>query len=301
MIRLVAPGRLCLLDSLALFAPPTRGTLQLNARPLFGDPLNETLRLDTDVGILGIEFHSRRRNRMTGKIVSVRDDVVEVRVAQSFGNCPQYIQAREYEFTSAIGSVREALPVERLTELGTAEQAIISQADNFYIASQFSEDQTQVSHGIDVSHRGGKPGFVRMDNPQTLTWPDFVGNFHFNTLGNILLQPRVGLLFIDFNSQDLLYLTGSAEIIWDGEGASGFHGGATPAAVFDARSPSGWLEHYPYSGASTSIRQALNRRDPGKKWRPWLLLGLRGIATGDYEVTQVEQESATIASFLLRA
>ena len=64
-----------------------------------------------------------------------------------------------------------------------------------------------MTHGVDVSHRGGKPGFVRIDDDKTLTFPDFSGNYHFNTMGNILLNPLAGLLFIDFEQGDLLYLT----------------------------------------------------------------------------------------------
>jgi hypothetical protein len=57
---------------------------------------------------------------------------------------------------------------------------------------------------------------VRIDNPQSLTIPDFSGNFHFSTLGNLELNPHAGLLFIDFDRGDLLYLTGTATVIWDG-------------------------------------------------------------------------------------
>ena len=273
-------------------------TLKLNARPIYGDPLHDNLVPDSDVGMLGIEFHSRRRNRLAGKVVTVGNGAIEIRVVQSFGNCPQYIQARDCELSPAVDRVSEERPVERLRELGEAERAIISQADNFYIASQFSEDRAQASHGIDVSHRGGKPGFVRIDNNHTLTWPDFVGNFHFNTLGNILLNPQVGLLFIDFNSQDLLYLTGNAEIIWDGEELRAFAGaqrllrfslhqairvaGALPMQWrFRDYSPS--LEQ---TGSWQEVAATLGARAEGNIYR-------------EYEVTRVEQESANISSFYL--
>ncbi|HKY46193.1 MAG TPA: pyridoxamine 5'-phosphate oxidase family protein [Pyrinomonadaceae bacterium] len=65
---------------------------------------------------------------------------------------------------------------------------------------------------MDVSRRGGETGFVRIDGSR-LTIPDFAGNRFFNTLGNLLLNPRAGLLFIDFNSGDLLLLSGRIEII----------------------------------------------------------------------------------------
>lgn len=74
-----------------------------------------------------------------------------------------------------------------------------------------------------MSHRGGRPGFVRVDG-DVLTIPDFPGNRYFNTLGNLLLDPRAGLLFVDFASGDLLHLQGRAELDWDGGAESGFAG-----------------------------------------------------------------------------
>ena len=65
---------------------------------------------------------------------------------------------------------------------------------------------------------------MRVDDNSTLVFPDFTGNFHFNTLGNLLLNPRAGLLFINFKRGDLLYLTGTAEVIWDSDEIRAFAG-----------------------------------------------------------------------------
>ena len=54
--------------------------------------------------------------------------------------------------------------------------------------------------------------------------PDFTGNFHFRTIGNIEGEPRVGLLFPDFSNGHLLYLAAQAEVIWDGEEVRAFAG-----------------------------------------------------------------------------
>ena len=59
---------------------------------------------------------------------------------------------------------------------------------------------------------------------RTLLIPDFSGNLHFNTLGNLLLDPRAGLLFPDFAGGELLHLTGEAEIVWDGPQVRAFRG-----------------------------------------------------------------------------
>jgi predicted pyridoxine 5'-phosphate oxidase superfamily flavin-nucleotide-binding protein len=85
-------------------------------------------------------------------------------------------------------------------------------------------EQAGRAGGVDVSHRGGKPGFVRVEADGTLTVPDFVGNYFFNTLGNLVVNPRAGLLFVDFDTGDLLYLAVTAEIIWDGPEVDSFAG-----------------------------------------------------------------------------
>ncbi|MBL4853112.1 MAG: pyridoxamine 5'-phosphate oxidase family protein [Robiginitomaculum sp.] len=78
--------------------------------------------------------------------------------------------------------------------------------------------------GIDVSHRGGRPGFVKVHENGMLTFPDFKGNRFFNTLGNIVQDPRIGLFFPDFETGNVVFLTGRAEIIWDDTRIHGFTG-----------------------------------------------------------------------------
>ena len=197
-------------------------TLRINSQPLFGDPLIHNLAIGIDIGLLGIELHSRRRNRMNGTVVAIDADGFDVRVGQSFGNCPQYIQARTVELTTEDFTAPK--PVYSVSALGEAERAMITAADTFFIATAFQGEAAGAAKGVDVSHRGGKPGFVRVDDDLTLTIPDFVGNFHFNTLGNLALNPHAGLLFIDFDRGHLLYLTGTAEIIWQGDEIKSFAG-----------------------------------------------------------------------------
>src|SRR5262249_11419821 len=81
-------------------------------------------------------------------------------------------------------------------------------ADTFFIATAHPQS------GLDASHRGGKPGFVRVLDERTLLFPDYAGNNMFNSLGNISVNPRVGLLFPDFNTGRALQLPGKAEILW---------------------------------------------------------------------------------------
>jgi uncharacterized protein len=197
-------------------------TLQVVAKPLFGDPLAITLADGIDIGLLGIELHTRRRNRLNGTVIGTHVNGFEVQVGQSFGNCPQYIQARRFE----LGQDKLPLPksVHQITMLGTVEQARITAADTFFIATAYQDKSAGAARGIDVSHRGGKPGFVRIDDHQTLTIPDFSGNGHFNTFGNLALNSRAGLLFLDFGQGNLLYLTGTAEVIWKDAEVTAYEG-----------------------------------------------------------------------------
>jgi predicted pyridoxine 5'-phosphate oxidase superfamily flavin-nucleotide-binding protein len=200
---------------------PDEHSLHVAAQPLFGDPLATTLTDGIDIGLLGIELHTRRRNRLNGTVTTTAASSFEVRVGQSFGNCPQYIQARMYELDEFDPTVPK--PIHEFTAFSEPEQAAISAADTFFIATAYQDESAGGAKGVDVSHRGGKPGFVRINN-QTLTIPDFSGNFHFNTFGNLELNPRTGLLFIDFEQGNLLYLTGTAEVIWESDEISTYPG-----------------------------------------------------------------------------
>ena len=200
---------------------PDDRTLQVDASPLFGDPLAENLLAGSDIGFLGIELHSRRRNRMNGAISAIDGNRFTVKVQQTFGNCPQYIQARSFEWVDFDPAT--AKPIREISTLLDRERGAIDTADTFFIATAYQDESAGRASGVDVSHRGGKPGFVRIDD-DTLTVPDFSGNGHFNTLGNIELNPRAGLLFADFDRGNVLYLTGTAEVIWEGDEISTYKG-----------------------------------------------------------------------------
>jgi predicted pyridoxine 5'-phosphate oxidase superfamily flavin-nucleotide-binding protein len=203
---------------------PTPHELSIHARPLTADPLAETLVSGAPIGLLGIEPHTRRRNRMNGTIEHIAAQEFRVRASQSFGNCPKYINPRKAMY---VPGGADATAIYR-TGLGDdAIRRLILRADTFFIATAYPADKcdvTVLAHGVDVSHRGGKPGFVRVDDDTTLSIPDYAGNQFFNTIGNLLVNPRAGLLFIDFETRDLLYLAVEAEILWEGEQIKSFVG-----------------------------------------------------------------------------
>ncbi len=192
---------------------PDPHTLRINVMPDADDPLRAGMGPGKAVGLLGIEPHTRRRNRMNGRISGWDGKRFEVTVAQSFGNCPQYIQSRDGYFSRA-PSLRFAAALPERDGLDAAARALISASDTFFVASYVDRDESAGGRGVDVSHRGGRPGFVRVDG-DVLTIPDFSGNRFFNTLGNLAANPVAGLLFVDFERGDLLQLCGRAELILD--------------------------------------------------------------------------------------
>lgn len=199
---------------------PDPATLRVAALPDADDPLRAGMGPDQPLGLLGIELHTRRRNRMNGRIAAWDGRCFEVAVAESFGNCPQYIQARDFHFSRS-PALRFPGPASERTGLADADRALIARADTLFVATYADTDEA--GRRVDVSHRGGKPGFVRIDG-DTLTVPDFSGNRFFNTLGNMLLNPRTGLLFIDFERGDVLQVSGRAEVILDSPDIGTFAG-----------------------------------------------------------------------------
>jgi hypothetical protein len=197
--------------------------LVIQAEPLPGDPLAESLRPGAALGLLGIELSTRRRNRENGRVVRRTPGSFELRVEQSFGNCKQYIQARAGAFH------RPEMPTVEGATLSPAALAILSRADTTFIATASRDAGRGYSEGVDVSHRGGRPGFVRAlvagaGAATRLTMPDFSGNFMFNTFGNLEVNPRAGLLVLDFESGAVLSLSGTAFVQWEGAEVEAFEG-----------------------------------------------------------------------------
>jgi predicted pyridoxine 5'-phosphate oxidase superfamily flavin-nucleotide-binding protein len=191
-------------------------TLRIDASPVPSDPLDENLQPGMNVGLISIDLSSRRRMRLNGK-AEWRPEGLYVEAEQVYGNCPKYIQARELE--SAGGSTSIAPGSVRRAEILTDEQRhLISSSDTFFVASAHPDG------GVDASHRGGPPGFVRFLAEDTLAFPDYCGNNTFNTLGNIAANPKTGLLFVDFERGGILQLSGEAWVVWDPARATEFAG-----------------------------------------------------------------------------
>ncbi len=207
---------------------PDERTLRIMATPAPSDPLAENLGAGAahqaeepargaPVGVLVVDFTTRRRLRVNGRGALRAGDEIRIDVEQVYSNCHKHIQTRAVASEAPsrdLGAVR----IQRGRGLSDAQRDWIRRADTFAIASAHN------TAGVDCSHRGGTPGFVRVDGDR-LVWPDYVGNGLFNTLGNITAYPRAGLVFVDFDSGATLQLTGSAAVDWDPE-----HAAAAPGA-----------------------------------------------------------------------
>lgn len=211
---------------------PDPRSLRLAFQPDPLDPVAGLLRPGRPVGLLGIDFGTRRRNRANGMITAAQSGALTVSLQQSFGNCPKYIQSRLLEEAPAAAASETAPQV--FAGLDAEAQRQIAAADTFFVASSAG-----TGGGVDISHRGGPAGFVRIDG-NTLSIPDFRGNAYFNTFGNLLQEARAALLFIDFANGSVLQLQGRAEILWDTKGMDGFAGAER---WWRLRVDGGWRRH----------------------------------------------------------
>ncbi|MBB3473574.1 pyridoxamine 5'-phosphate oxidase family protein [Sphingomonas sp. BK345] len=272
---------------------PSPTILNISARVDPSDPASGGMADGQPVGLLGIEMHTRRRNRMNG-FVAVTPEGMRIDVDQSFGNCPRYIQLRDFSFAHD-----PALPyrgeVEESATLDADARTAVTAADAFFVASYADrEDRRQV----DVSHRGGRSGFVRIGDDGTLTIPDFDGNLFFNTLGNILLNGRAGLLFVDYETGDTLQMAGDAEVILESPEIAAFQGAERlwtfrPRKVVRRRGAlalrwrmrdDGWSPNSLMTGDWQQAADRVRAANLATRWRP-------------LKVAKIVDESATIRSF----
>ncbi len=125
---------------------------------------------------------------------------------------------------------------DRLAEATTAEisdvhREFIEARDMFFLAT------ADANAAPECSYKGGDPGFVRVVDPRTVVFPDYDGNGMFLSIGNLAVNPQVGMLFIDLTAGTRLRLNGTASVEFD-DPLIGTYPGArfvvrvTPTAVF---------------------------------------------------------------------
>jgi ferredoxin-NADP reductase len=178
---------------------------------------------------VGIDFSNRRRNKIAGSIneTSVEDTgkmSLQLLSNQHLGNCPKYITARTLAYIRRTADLCHDSFDTSTSALPTGAKDVINRASTAFVATKhIVEDEalgTQTDMG--VNHRGGVPGFTRLyeerDGDHVTTYlvlPDHSGNRFYQSLGNIETDPQVGLVFPDFTTGHVLYVTGVAENLLD--------------------------------------------------------------------------------------
>ena len=184
------------------------------------DPFWTNIEQNPRVGSLLIELVTRRRLRINGEASRPSADRLQLHlaVAESYPNCPKYIQRRQLTIQALDGPNTNSMRHDG-EALGDDQQTLIAAADTCFVASAHPQ------RGVDASHRGGPPGFVSVLDDRTLRVPDYVGNSMFNTLGNFSANPRAGLVFLDFDHSRTLQLIGRPEVLWNQDDSDSETGG----------------------------------------------------------------------------
>lgn len=193
---------------------PDSRSLVLDAQIDGQDPLASAFDAGTEVGVVGIELASRRRNRFSGHFRK-SDTGYAIDIRQTFGNCPQYIHERAWTRVTP----KAPAPAVTSAQLSPSQIALIGRSDTLFVGSGHQQGADTPSRGYDASHRGGAPGFVHVSDAGHLHIPDYAGNNFFNTIGNLITDPHIGLIFVDFETGSLLHISGRATIDWQPKNA----------------------------------------------------------------------------------
>ena len=180
------------------------------------DPIWNNLEINPQLGLLGIEFDRRRRLRINGRASLGDLRRIQIDVHEAYPNCPKYIHRR---FLRSMKNRPATSDLRTGVEPGEEQIRTIQRANTVFVAS------IHPARGADASHRGGSAGFVEWVGPRTLRMPDYPGNSMYNTLGNITVQPYMGVTILDFEETRVLQMTGAASLHFDQPDPSGTTGG----------------------------------------------------------------------------
>jgi len=177
------------------------------------------------VGGLTIDLESRMRVKLHGHMIAgamegngdgekgVAKAQLVVSINKSVGNCPKYLNSKRIiPFTPKPRLVSDSpkLPPEAL--------ALLEKADMFFMSSSDGAED------VDTNHRGGPAGFVRLisndESGAVIVYPEYSGNRMYETLGNLKMNPLAGITVPDFDTGDVLYMTGKTEILISKEASS---------------------------------------------------------------------------------
>ncbi|MCJ1387556.1 hypothetical protein MMC18_000399 [Xylographa bjoerkii] len=184
--------------------------------------ITETVGAGCSVSGLAIDLAARRRLKFAGHVVAgalgqlgpqtsgvdgkLGEAQIVIKVDSSLGNCPKYLNRKDI-----VASPSSPKLISSNLPLPSQALELLHKADLFFLTS--SDERSHMS----TNHRGGSPGFVRvMTNDSdgvTLAYPEYSGNRFYQTLGNLQLSPKAGLVFPNFDNGDVLYITATTEII----------------------------------------------------------------------------------------
>lgn len=167
---------------------------------------------------LSIDLETRDRVKLAGRMVvgtvtshdgsspTVGDVQMAMLVQESLGNCPKYLNKKDIvAHIPAPELVSDKLP------LPDAALELIQKADMFFLSS--TNGQT-----MDTNHRGGPQGFIRVvsnteEDGVVIVYPEYSGNRLYQTLGNLYTDPNVGIAIPDYDTSDVLYLSGETDLL----------------------------------------------------------------------------------------
>jgi len=158
---------------------------------------------DLTIGFLGIDFEQAMRIRVNGK-AKILNNKILLSINEAYANCPKYIKKRIHVESKNKPLFQHIIKNNTITK---EFKDVLSNTDTFFLASLHKKK------GADISHKGGKEGFVKVISSTKLQFTDMPGNNLFNSLGNIHINSSVNLLFIDFINNDTYLFIGNASII----------------------------------------------------------------------------------------
>ncbi|KAL6873042.1 hypothetical protein J3F83DRAFT_760076 [Trichoderma novae-zelandiae] len=163
---------------------------------------------------LSIDLETRDRVKLAGRLIAgadIRGPESEVQLAfhveESLGNCPKYINKKALE---TVVPQPELVPGGPGGMLPPEAVALIEDADMLFLSS---------TNGVsmDTNHRGGPRGFIRVlkndEDGVELVYPEYSGNRLYQSLGNLKVNPLIGIVIPDYTTSDALYLTGYSTIL----------------------------------------------------------------------------------------
>lgn len=206
---------------------PSSHQLQVKAATWAGEPATRNLvhgQAGQLVAGVGVELWSRRRNKLAGHaeaLWSGSNLQLNVKIDEALGNCPKYIALRDLEAHTSTHPIVEVEQLEMSSAdvLPAAVLGFITKADTIFLATSYlpsPNTSTSFPAHLGCNHRGGRPGWVRTRaDHRTLVLQDYSGNRHLTSLGNVLADPHVGVVIPDFETGDVLYLTGEGKNLVD--------------------------------------------------------------------------------------